>query len=160
MNKIEFLEKQYFGLNKMSLTRRMSLALFCFTAYYWRENHEKSGELYFFLGIAIMLISIILFFILHFKTQVINGSIILDGLWTSRKIKINTSSIVSVKRVKYSKYILNRAVYNLHLKGTIRFYTRGVDAVELTDKDGLIYLIGSQKASELARVIQNKLSQE
>ena len=82
----------------------------------------------------------------------------MDGLWTSRKIKIDTSSIVVAKKVKYSKYILNRAVYNLHLKGTIRFYTRGVDAVELTDKDGLIYLIGSQKAEELARVIQNKLS--
>ena len=158
MSETEFLEKQYFGLNKMSLARRMSLALFCFTAYYWRENHEKSGELYFFLGISIMIISIILFFILHFKTQVINGSIVLDGLWTSRKIKIDTSSIVSVKRVEYSKYILNRAVYNLHLKGTIRFYTRGLDAVELTDKDGLIYLIGSQKAEELTRVIQNKLS--
>ena len=158
MSELEFLEKQYFGLNKMSLARRMSLALFCFTAYYWRENHEKSGELYFFLGIAIMLISIILFFILHYTTQVINGSIILDGLWTSRKIKIDSASIVSAKQVKYSKYFLNRSVYNLHVKGTIRFYTRGVDAVELTDKDGLIYLIGSQKASELVRVIQNKLS--
>jgi len=158
MSELEFLEKQYFGLNKMSLARRMSLAIFCFTAYYWQENHEKSGELYFFLGIAIMLISIILFFILHYTTQVINGSIILDGLWTSRKIKIDSASIVSAKQVKYSKYFLNRSVYNLHVKGTIRFYTRGVDAVELTDKDGLIYLIGSQKASELARVIQNKLS--
>ena len=148
MSETEFLEKQYFGLNKMSLARRLSLALFCFTAYYWHENHEKSGELYFFLGISIMIISIILFFILHFKTQVINGSIILDGLWTSRKIKIDTSSIVTVKRVKYSKYIMNRAVYNLHLKGTVRFYTRGVEAVELTDKDGLIYLIGSQKADQ------------
>ena len=158
MSELEFLEKQYFGLNKMSLARRMSLALFCFTAFYWRENHEKSGELYFFLGIAIMLISIILFFILHYTTQVINGSIILDGLWTSRKIKIDSASIASAKKVKYSKYFLNRSVYNLHVKGTIRFYTRGVDAVELTDKDGLIYLIGSQKASELVRVIQNKLS--
>ena len=158
MSELEFLEKQYFGLNKMSLARRMSLAIFCFTAYYWQENHEKSGELYFFLGIAIMLISIILFFILHYTTQVINGSIILDGLWTSRKIKIDSTSIVSAKKVKYSKYFLNRSVYNLHVKGTIRFYTRGVEAVELTDKDGLIYLIGSQKASELVRVIQNKLS--
>ena len=158
MSEFDFIEKQYFGLNKMSLARRMSLALFCFTAFYWRENHEKSGELYFFLGIVIMLISIILFFILHFKTQVINGSIILDGLWTSRKIKIDSASIVSAKQVKYSKYFLNRSVYNLHVKGTIRFYTRGIDAVELTDKDGLIYLIGSQKASELVRVIQNKLS--
>ena len=157
MSEFDFIEKQYLGLNKMSLTRRMSLAIFCFVAYYWLENQEKSGELYFFLGIAIMLISILLLFILHFKTQVKNGSIILDGLWTSRKIKIDTGSIISAKKVQYSKYFLNRAVYDLHLKGTIRFYTRGIDAVELIDKDGLIYLIGSQKAEELARVIQKKL---
>ena len=158
MSEFDFIEKQYLGLNKMSLTRRMTVAIFCFAAYYWRENHEKSGELYFFLGIAIILISIILLFVLHFKTQVKNGSIILDGLWTSRKIKIDTGSIVSAKKVQYSKYFLNRAVYNLHLKGTIRFYTRGIDAVELIDKDGLVYLIGSQKPEELARVIQKKLT--
>ena len=157
MSEFDFIEKQYLGLNKMSLTRRMSLAIFCFLAYYWHENHEKSGELYFFIGLSIMIISIILFFILHFKTQVVNGSIILDGLWTSRKIKIDSASIVSAKKVKYSKYFLNRAVYNLHLKGTIRFYTRGYEAVELIDKDGLVYLIGSQKSAELARVIQKKL---
>jgi len=157
MSEFDFIEKQYLGLNKMSLSRRIALAIFCLVAYYWRENHDKAGELYFFIGIAIMVISMILVFILHFETKIKNGSIILDGLWTSRKIKIDTLSIVTVKRVKYSKYILNRAVYNLHLKGTIRFYTRGVDAVELTDKDGLIYLIGSQKAEELTRVIKNKL---
>ena len=155
MSEFDFIEKQYLGLNKISLTRRMSLAIFCFAAYYWRENHDKSGELYFFLGIAIMIISILLLFVLHFKTQVKNGSIILDGLWTSRKIKIDTTSIVSAKKVQYSKYFLNRAVYNLHLKGTIRFYTRGADAVELIDKDGLVYLIGSQKAEELERSINN-----
>ena len=158
MSDFDFIEKQYLGLNKMSLTRRISLAIFCLVAYYWRENQDKAGELYFFIGIAIMIISILLLFILHFKTQVKNGSIILDGLWTSRKIKIDTVSIVSVKKVQYSKYFLNRAVYNLHLKGTIRFYTRGTDAVELIDKDGLVYLIGSQKAEELTRVIQNNLS--
>jgi len=157
MSQLEFLEKQYFGLNKMSLAGRMGLAIFCFIAYYWQENHGKSGDVYFFLGIGIMLISIFLFFILHFKTQVINQSIILDGLWTTRRIKINLSSLIDVKIVKYSKYILNSAVYNLHLKGTIRFYTRGDNAVELTDKDGLVYLIGSQKAEELTRIIKNKL---
>ena len=158
MSEFDFIEKQYLGLNKMSLTRRMSLAVFCFVAYYWSENHDKSGELYFFLGIAIMIISMGLILILHFETKIKNGSIVLDGLWTSRKIKIDTSSIVAVKKVQYSKYFLNRAVYNLHLKGTIRFYTRGTDAVELIDKDGLVYLIGSQKAVELTRVIQEKLT--
>ena len=72
-------------------------------------------------------------------------------------VKINTGSLISAKHVKYSKYIINRSVYNLHFKGRIRFYTRGPDAVELTDKDGLIYLIGSQKAEELTRVINNKI---
>ena len=86
-----------------------------------------------------------------------NGSIILVGLWTARKIKIDISSLVSAKKVHYSKYIINRAVYNLHFKGTIRFYTGGNDAVELTDRDGLIYLIGSQRAEELSEVINNKL---
>jgi len=158
MEEDQFTEKQYLGLNKMSLTRRMALAIFCFVAYYWRENHDKGGDLFFFIGITIMVISALLIFVLHFQTKVINGSVILDVLWTSRKVKIDINSLIAVKRVKYSKYILNRAVYNLHLKGTIRFYTRGIDAVELTDKDGLIYLIGSQKAEELTRVIQNKLS--
>ena len=157
MSEFDFIEKQYLGLNKMSLTRRLALAVFCFIAYYWRENHNKEGELYFFIGIAIIVISVLLFFILHFETKVFNGSIILDGLWTSRKVKIDTASLISAQQVKYSKYVINRSVYNLHFKGKIRFYTRGSDAVELTDKDGLIYLVGSQKAEELSRLINNKL---
>ena len=157
MSGFEFSEKQYLGLNKMALTRRLALAIFCFIAYYWREKQDQAGELYFVIGVAIIVFSILLFFVLHFETKVLNDSIILDGLWTSRKIKINTSSIISAKKVIYSRYIINRAVYNLHFKGTIRFYTRGNEAVELTDKDGLVYLIGSQKADELTRVISNKL---
>ena len=154
MSEIKFVEKQYLGLNKMSLSRRITLALFCFVAYYWKET----GDLFFFLGIAILVISVLLVFILHFETKVQNKSIILDGLWTSRKVKIDLNSIQSVKKVMYSQYILNRSVYNLHLKGTIRFYTRGPNAVELIDKDGLIYLIGSQNSAELARVISQELS--
>ncbi len=158
MKETKFVEKQYLGLNKMSLSRRIALALFCFVAYYWRENHEKSGDLFFLMGGIILVISVLLVFILHFETKIQNGSIILDGLWTSRKIKIDLGSIRSVKKVIYSKYILNRSVYNLHLKGTIRFYTRGTDAIELTDKDGLIYLIGSQKSEELERIINEELN--
>ena len=157
MSEFDFIEKQYLGLNKMALTRRLALAIFCFIAYYWRVNHDNSGELYFVIGIVIIIFSILLLFVLHFETKVFNGSIIFDGLWTARKIKIDISSIVSAKKVHYSKYIINRAVYNLHFKGTIRFYTGGNDAVELTDRDGLIYLIGSQRAEELSEVINNKL---
>lgn len=158
MSDLQFLEKQYFGLNRSSITLRISIAIFFFTAYYWLENQEKSGDLYFFVGIAIMIISIILCFILHFETKVVKDSLILNGLWTARKVKINIYSIVNVNKVAYSKYLINRSVYNLHRKGVIRFYTRGNEAVELTDKDGLIYLIGSQKAEELKHVITKKIN--
>jgi len=158
MEEIKFLEKQYLGLNKMSFIRRIALAIFCFVAYYWSENHDKSGELFFSLGIAILVISALLVFVLHFETKIINGSIILDGLWTSRKVKIDINSIRSCQKVSYSRFFFNRSVYNLHYKKSIRFFTRGNDAVELTDQDGLIYLIGSQKAEELDRVINEKLN--
>jgi len=158
MEEIKFLEKQYLGLNKMSFIRRMALSIFCFVAYYWSENHEKSGDLFFFLGIFILVISALLVFVLHFETKIINNSIILDGLWTSRKVKIDINSIKSCQKVRYSRFFLNRSVYNLHYKKSIRFFTRGNDAVELTDQDGLVYLIGSQKAEELERVINKKLN--
>lgn len=159
-SEILYEESQYLGYNRLSFLRRMVLALFCFLSYYWSENSvdaEGSGSLLFFLGVAIILVSAILVFILHFRTQVSNGSLILDGLWTARKVKIDLHSIKDVTKVKYSRFFFNRAVYNLHLKGAVHFYTRGNECVQLTDKDGLKYLIGSQKPSELLRVLNEQL---
>ena len=168
-----FEEKQYIGYNKWSIVWRTVLALFCFVLYYWSENpkpvdvsvieipsspvNEDSGQLFFLMGLIIMLLSLILIFVLHIHTKVINNNLILDGLWTSRKVKIDLNSIVEVKKVKYSTYLLNRPVYNLHFKNTIRFFTQGNDAVELSDKDGLKYRIGSQKADELCKILEQSL---
>ena len=160
MEDAQFIEKQYLGLNKMSIFRRVSLAIFCFIAYYWRENHERSGDLFFLMGIIILSLSLVLIFVLHFETRVENRSVILNGLWTTRKIKIDINSLVSVRKVVYSRFFLNKSVYNLHYKGKIRFFTRGSDAVEIIDKDGQIYLLGSQKADELVRVINHKLKNQ
>ena len=110
------------------------------------------------MGISILVISALLVFVLHFETRIIKDAIILDGLWTSRKVKIDVNSLQSAEIVKYSRFFLNRSVYNLHFKGSIRFFTRGKDAVKLTDKDGQVYLIGSQKVEELERIIKNKLN--
>lgn len=154
MENIKFSEKQYLGLNKVFFSSRMIFAIFCFLAYYWRTHHEFKADVYFFIGIGIIVLSLLLTFVLHFETKIEDRSIVLDGLWTSRKVKIDLYSIVSADQVKYSKYILNRSVYNLHSKGIIRFYTRGEQAVRLVNKEGIIYLIGSQKTEELTRVIQ------
>lgn len=168
-----FQEKQYIGYNKWSILWRSVLAIFCFLLYYWSENPkpvdvsgiaipsspvgEDSGQLFFLMGIIIMCLSLILIFVLHIETKIENNNLILDGLWTSRKVKIDLTNIVEVKKVRYSKYFLNRPVYNLHFKNKIRFFTQGNDAVELTDKDGLKYRIGSQKADEFYKAVKQVL---
>jgi hypothetical protein len=175
-DQILFEEKQYMGYNKWSILWRTVLALFCFILYYWSENpkpvavsvieipsspvDEHSGHLFFLMGMIIMLLSLILVFVLHIHTKVVNNNLILDGLWTSRKVKIDLNSIVDANKVKYSEYILNPPVYNLHFKGKIRFYTQGNNAVEVTDKDGLKYLIGTQKADELAELLKKLITVE
>lgn len=170
---ILFEEKQYLGLNKYSVLWRIVIALFCFTAYFWSENPKpvdvsgiaipsspvgpNSGQLFFITGMIILLISALMIFVLHIHTQVTDTSIIIDGLWTSRKVKIDLNSIVSAEKVPYSRYKLNRPVYNLHHRGLISFYTRGSEALLLTDRDGLKYKIGSQKVNELLSIITPKI---
>ncbi|RMG83665.1 MAG: hypothetical protein D6707_00605 [Bacteroidetes bacterium] len=160
---ILFEEKQYLGYNKYSLIRRMVIAVFCFLAYFFSDNiegvskNEPSGNLLFFMGIAILIISALLVFTLHMHTKIIPGSIIIDGLWTARRVKISLSDIVSAKKIKYSKYLLNRPVYNLHKKGKIIFYTRGNEAIELQDKDGIRYIIGTQQPDLFLQIVKNQL---
>lgn len=148
-----FEEKQYLGRNPYWLNRRLVLAAFCFVAY-WITNDKETENIFLIVGSSILVISAILFYIIHYKTLVYTSYIFLDGLWTSKRVKIDLNNIVSCQKEPYSNYLLNNPVYNLHKKGTIRFYAGGKDAVKLVDKDGLIYMIGSQQAEQLAKTIK------
>ena len=118
---------------------------------------ERNGGLLVIVGFSIIIISIIMGFLLHFRTRIENKSILLNGLWTTRLVKIDLNSIVKVEKSEYSRYLFNNPVYNLHTRGAIRFYTAGKDAIHLTDRDGLIYIIGSQHANEFLRAINEEL---
>jgi len=152
-----FTEKQYLGREFIPITIRLVLAMFCFAAYFFTDEREHNGGLLAIVGFAIIIISIIMGFLLHFRTRVENKSIMLDGLWTTRLVKIDLNSIVKVERKEYSRYLFNNPVYNLHSKGTIRFYCAGKEAIHLTDRDGLIYIIGSQHVNEFERAIKGEM---
>ena len=154
-----FIEKQYLGREWIPVTIRLVLAVFCFAAYtfnFFNDAAEKADILA-VVGFGIIIISIILGFLLHFRTRVVNKSILVDGLWTTRLVKIDLNSIVKVEKGQYSRYLFNNPVYNLHNKGTIRFYTSGSDAIHLTDRDGLVYIIGSRHANEFLRAIEEEM---
>lgn len=162
-----FDEKQFIGLNRHSIVRRLLLAVFCFTAYYWSQNpkpvhtplfhlgeypgNTSYGQLFFLLGLVILVFSGILLFVMHMRTTVFPGAIVIDGIWSARRIRIDLGSIRSVRAIRLKPSFFNRPVYNLHSRGRIRFYTHGNNAVELTTSDGLIYRIGTQRPQELLK---------
>lgn len=152
-----FHEKQYLGHSKYSNLRRIILALFFFIAYYFSKPGLESTNLLFYLGVGTLLLSGVLMYVLHLETTLSNGSLIFNGLWTARKVKVEMSSIISVEQIIYSNIYVRRAVYNLHRKGRIHFYTRGKDAILLTNKDGLEYVVGTQRPEELFELIKKEL---
>jgi hypothetical protein len=172
---IIFEEKQYMGHNRLSIVIRLLLAMFCFIGYYWSQNPkpvqvsfftigsypiqnpDQSGIIFFVLGLCILTFSAALTYVLHISTRVINGALILDGFWTARKVKIDLHSIVGIRKARYKKNLLRRSVYNLHNKGVIRFYTSGDDFIELTDKTGIVYRIGSQKVETLFQALKKEI---
>jgi hypothetical protein len=154
---LTFHEKQYLGRDYNFISIRMVMAIFCFVVYYFTDNKEKNGELLLVVGCGILVVSVLMLFMLHYRVKVCNKSVILDGLWTTRLVKIDLNSIVKVEKSDYSSYKLNNPVYNLHRNGTIRFFAGGKDAVKLIDRDGLVYVIGTQRQVELYNAIQQEI---
>nr|WP_199078326.1 hypothetical protein [Pedobacter sp. ASV19] len=156
-NRYAFLEKQYIGRDYIRICIRLVMAAFCFAAYVYERDRDNTQDLFLIVGFGIIGISIILLFLIQYKTVINNKSIVIDGLWTAKKVKIDLNSIVKVRKDTYSNYLFNNPVYNLHRKGSIRFYSSGKDAIVLTDRDGLEYYIGTQRPNEMYLVIQEEM---
>lgn len=148
-----FVERQYLGRDMTWISVRLILALFCFIVYYLTVDDILSRQLFFIVGSSIILVSIIMMYLVHYKTEVSPNSIKMSGLWTTSLVKIDLASIIHVEKKPYSKFIINNPVYNLHKNGKIRFYAGGKDAVWLTDRDGLVYIIGTFKQEALYNAI-------
>lgn len=153
-----FVERQYLGRDMTWISVRLVLALFCFIMFYLNMDHMPSSQLYFIVGSAIIFVSIIMMYLVHYKTVVAENSIRMSGLWTTSLVKIDLSSITKVEKKAYSKYFFNNPVYNLHKNGKIRFYAGGKEAIWLTDRDGLVYIIGTLKQEELYNAIMKAKS--
>src|SRR5579872_5547610 len=105
MEKPAFIEKQYLGREWIPITIRLVLAMFCFAAYFFTDERERNGDLLAVVGFAIITISIVMGFLLHFRTRVMNKSVLVDGLWTTRLVKIDLNSITKVEKGQYSRYL-------------------------------------------------------
>ncbi len=148
-----YLENQYLGRDRGWLTVRLILALFCFVAFYINLDRETDSQLFFIVGLAIVVVSVVMMYMLHYRIVVDQGQLILNGLWTNKVIRLDLNHIIAVKAKPYSTFFINNPVYNLHQKGRIRFYAGGKDAIWLTDRNGVVYIVGTQRPKELLQAI-------
>jgi hypothetical protein len=153
-----YLENQFLGRDRGWLSVRLILALFCFVAYYLNMDRAVDSQLFFIVGSLIVIGSVGMMYVLHYRITIEKGSMLISGLWTTKLVKIDLERIRSVEKKPYSSFFINNPVYNLHQKGKIRFYAGGKDAVWITDKDGLIYIIGTQRQEELYRAVLSATS--
>jgi hypothetical protein len=158
-DRILFEEKQHIGFNRMTLTRNLVLVLFCFIAYYWTENRELNGNVFFYPGCAILLFHILSLFVTHIRIWVTDEMIQLKGVGVARNVVIPIHKIRTVEKQKYSTYLVNNPVFNLHREGVLKFYSTGNEAIKIVTDDGLVFLIGTQKADELFRVINQQIKE-
>ncbi|WP_316816359.1 hypothetical protein [Pedobacter nyackensis] len=156
-NRYAFFEKQYIGRDYIRICIRLVMAAFCFAAYVYERDRDNTQDLFLVVGFGIIGVSILLLFLIQYKTIIDQKKIIIDGLWSAKKVVIDLNSIVKVRKDTYSNYLFNNPVYNLHRKGSIRFYSSGKDAIVLTDRDGLEYYIGTQRPNEMYLVIQEEM---
>jgi hypothetical protein len=99
-------------------------------------------------------------YLLNLQVQVTNENVELKGFWTARRIRVPLRGIVSVRKSRYKRNIWRRTAYNLHSKGVIRFYTSGEDFVELTDKQGFVFRIGSYRADQLFQILNTEINKK
>jgi hypothetical protein len=156
-NRYAFLEKQYIGRDYIRICIRLVMAAFCFAAYVYERDRDNTQDLFIVVGFGIIGVSIALLFLIQYKTIINDKKIIIDGLWTAKKVVIDLNTIAAVRKDTYSNYFFNNPVYNLHRKGSIRFYSSGKDVVVLTDHDGFEYYIGTQRPNEMYLVIQAEM---
>ncbi len=165
------------GNNRLSIIWRTIITLFCFIGYYWSENPKpvqvsvfrigyypainipNSGTIFFIMGLFMLFLSTILIYVLHTHIKVFPTYLVLDGFWTARRVKINLDTIAHIRKSRYKKHIFRRAVYNLHNRGVIRFFTSGNEFIELKDNSGFIYRIGSQKTPELFQTLKKQIKE-
>ncbi len=152
-----YIEKQYIGRDYIRISIRLIMAAFCFGVYVYERDRDNTVDLFLVVGFGIIAVSILLLFLVQYKTVIENKKVVIDGLWTARKVEIDLNQIVKIRKDVYNNYIFNNPVYNLHKNGTVRFFSSGRDAIVLTDRDGLEYFIGTQRPNEMFLVLQNEI---
>lgn len=151
--KYDYSEKQYLGYNRFGIIRRTVIALFCLVFYYASEAGDKMKETFLLLAIVILVLSVASLLIQHLETRLDGSKLTLIGPMTFKKVELDMEGIKYVEVKPYSRFLLNRPMFNLHKNNSQRFFTHGHWCVEFETKDGQVVTLGTQRPNGLKEIL-------
>jgi hypothetical protein len=151
--KHDYSEKQYLGYNRFGIIRRTVIALFCLAVYFMSEVDDQMKETFLLLAIVILVLSIASLLIQHLETRLDGSKLTLIGPMTFKKVEMDLDGLKYVEVKPYSKFLLNRPMFNLHKKNSQRFFTYGHWCVEFETKDGQVVTLGTQRPNGLKEIL-------
>ena len=72
-----FIEKQYIGRDYIRIAIRLIMAAFCFAAYVYERDRDNTVDLFLVVGFGIIAVSILLLFLIQYKTIIENKKVII-----------------------------------------------------------------------------------
>jgi len=148
-----FNETQYLGRNMYGLARRMVIALFCLIAHFITDERDDTAGLFFIVGSATLLLSLILLFVPYYTIKLDQEYLTLKS--TGRKeVKIPLRVITNMEITSYNRYHLNNPVFNVLDIAEYKFYAEGRKALVVNLEGGNVFRIGCRDAALLKEKIE------
>lgn len=148
-NNFEYSERQYLGFNRFGLIRRMVIMLFCFVFYFVSDEAALNRDLFFYIGLFVLVLSAGALLINHLTTQIKDGKLRLIGPMTFKEVEFDLKNLREVEIRPYSRFVMNRPMFNWHRKGQLRFYTHGSMCILFKMEDGQVVKLGTQRPDAL-----------
>jgi hypothetical protein len=158
MKHYDYFERQYLGFNRFGLVRRMVIAIFCLVFYFVSDESVLNRNLFFYIGLFVLALSAGALLMKHLETSLLDGKLKIKGTMTSKEVEFEVTELQSVQVLPYSRFVMNRPMFNLHRRGQLRFYTHGTMAVRFTLKDGQVVKLGTQRPEALKDALSKHLA--
>ncbi len=151
---MDYHERQYLGFNRHGILRRMVVAVFCFVFYFVSASKEGNATMFFYLGLIVLIFSMAAMMITHLETKIEGTKLTLIGTLTHRTVELDLKGMHSLEAVPFSRFMLNRPLFNLHRDGAIHFYTHGKLSVQFVTANGTIVKLGTQHQTMLYKALE------
>lgn len=151
---MDFHEKQYLGYNRFGIIRRTIIVLFCLGIYYFNGEEGVDRNVFFLLAIVVLILSMLSLLIKHLETKIEGSKMTLMGPMTHRRVEMDLKGARNIEITPFSPFLLNRPIFNLHRKETLRFYTHGKWSVEFTTSEETVVRLGTQRPEQLKVAIE------